>query len=175
MEIWKDIKGYEDIYKISNTGKVMRKSVLTKNGHNFHMCKERELVNYFYNTGYFRVGLSMNKKQVKFYLHRLVAIAFIPNPENKPEVNHKDGDKTNNNDWNLEWSTISENSIHAFNLGLRTSVKGSAHTFSKLTEKDVLKIRQMSLSMTNTKIGKIYGVGQPTISNIINRKSWKHI
>jgi len=175
MEIWKDIVGYEGIYKISNSGVVIRKSILTKNGNNYHFCKERELINTLYNTGYFRVGLTKNGKQIKFYIHRLVAIAFIPNPENKPEVNHKDGDKTNNNYWNLEWSTISENSIHAYNLGLRYSVKGASHAFSKLTEKDVLEIRSLKSKMTNTAIAKLYGVCQPCISGIVNNKSWKHI
>jgi hypothetical protein len=175
IEIWKSIQGFEDIYEISNLGMVIRKSILTKNGNNYHFCKEKELISTFYNNGYFRIGLTKNSKQVKFYIHRLVAIAFIPNPKNKPQVNHKDGDKTNNNDWNLEWSTISENSIHAFNLGLRTSLKGSSHLRSKLTEKDVYRIRELKSKMTNTAIKKLYEVSQSCISNIINKKTWKHI
>lgn len=69
--------------------------------------------------GYAWVGLHKDGVQKKFYIHRLVAIAFIPNPENKPEVNHKDGNKLNNNDWNLQWTTTKENVEHSITNQLR--------------------------------------------------------
>lgn len=98
-EIWKDIEGYEDKYMVSNYGNVKSNNkVLTKqNGYN-----------------YFRVTLSNNGKRKHFQIHRLVAKAFIPNPKNLPEVNHKDGNKQNNMVENLEWCTRSENELHCY-------------------------------------------------------------
>jgi len=175
IESWNDVIGYEGVYKISKTGLVNRLPIKTKNGDNYHICKERLLINTLYNTGYYRVGLTKNGKQTKYYIHRLVAQAFIPNPENKEEVNHINGIKTDNRVENLEWCTISENSIHAYKLGLREAVRGSKSTRTNLREKDVLDIRILANTMTNTAISKIYNVTQPCISEIINRKTWTHI
>lgn len=96
-EIWKDIKGYEGLYQVSNTGKV---KILSKN-----IIKKTTKV----PKGYLRVGLTKNGKTKYFYPHRLVAQAFIPNLQNKPCVNHKDRNVKNNNVDNLEWCTYKEN------------------------------------------------------------------
>lgn len=82
-------------------------------------------------TGYLRVALSKNGKTKRFLVHRLVAIAYIPNPENKKQVNHKDGNKQNNAVENLEWCTISENAQHAFATGLRFSTDKQKEAASK--------------------------------------------
>lgn len=115
IEIFKDIKGYEGQYQISNFGRV--KSLERYDRLN-RFIKEKFLVPRKHNNGYLRVCLSHS---VDKYIHRLVAEAFIPNPENKLEVNHIDGNKLNNNISNLEWCTRSENNKHAFKIGLRTS------------------------------------------------------
>ena len=96
-EIWKDVKGYEGLYKISNHGEVWseRKQGLLKKG----KCA----------TGYYSVSLAKNKKQKTFTIHRLVAIHFIDNPLKKPCVNHMDESRTNNHYSNLEWCTYKEN------------------------------------------------------------------
>lgn len=96
-EVWKDIKDYEGLYQISNTGKV---KILSKN-----TIKKTTKV----PKGYLRVGLTKNGKTKYFYPHRLVAQAFILNPQNKPCVNHKDRNVKNNNVENLEWCTYKEN------------------------------------------------------------------
>lgn len=97
VEIWKDIKGYEGLYRVSNTGKV------------FSYKSNREL---HANThGYLVVGLTKDKKQRHKYIHRLVAEAFLPNPKNKPEVNHIDHNTHNNHVTNLEWVTPTENKL----------------------------------------------------------------
>ena len=109
-EIWKDIKGYEGIYQVSNLGKVKRITFI--NG----TCKmpcERFMTPTDNGNGYLIVGLSKNGKRKNFYLHRLVAETFIPNPENKPEVNHKKGNRYDNRAKKLEWVTSSENQNHA--------------------------------------------------------------
>lgn len=111
QEIWKDIKGYEGYYQISNLGKV--KSL------KFNHSNKNKLLNPFDNEGYTRVKLYINKQGKRFLVHRLVAETFIPNPENKPFVNHIDGNKSNNCVANLEWVTASENTIHAIENGLR--------------------------------------------------------
>ena len=105
QEIWKDIKGYEGLYQISNLGNV-------RSLHWNHSNKIR-LLTPFLNDGYLRVGFRVNNVLKNYLIHVLVANAFIPNPENKPQVNHKDGNKLNNNVSNLEWVSAFENVIHA--------------------------------------------------------------
>ena len=106
-EIWKDIKGYEGDYQISNLGRV--KSRKLQFG---YVPKEIILKPVSTVWGYFRVGLTKNKKIKNFFIHRLVAETFIPNPDptNKIYVNHIDSDKSNNASNNLEWVTAKENS-----------------------------------------------------------------
>lgn len=108
QEIWKDIKGYEGHYKISNLGRFY--NLLTN-------YKSKGAID---NTGYRRVHLN-NKSCL---LHRLVAEAFIPNPQNKSQVNHIDGNKLNNNVDNLEWCTPKENMVHASKNKLLQQKKG---------------------------------------------------
>lgn len=100
-EIWKDIKGYEGLYQISNLGRVK----------SFHRDSERILKNRNSSGGYQTLILTKNKTSKNFLVHRLVAESFIPNPESKKEVNHIDEDKTNNRVDNLEWMNHIENSM----------------------------------------------------------------
>ena len=95
-EVWKDIKGYEGLYKISNYGNI--KSIHCR----FGMRKQPKNAKIGINKGYKRYGLSKDGKEIKFYVHRLVAEAFIPNPNGYPCINHKDENKFNNNVENLE-------------------------------------------------------------------------
>lgn len=104
QEILKDIVGYEGLYKVSNLGYVKGKKGILKP--------------YINLRGYYSVCLVKHNKPKTYRLHRIVAQAFIPNPDNKPQVNHIDGDKSNNKAENLEWCTQSENMKHAFRIGL---------------------------------------------------------
>lgn len=97
--IWKTIP-FAATYEISNTGIVKSKK------------KNITLKPYKHTNGYYRIDLYIDKKRCRFYMHRLIAEAFIPNPDNKREVNHKDGDRGNYNIDNLEWCTRSENELH---------------------------------------------------------------
>lgn len=108
-EIWKNIKGYEGIYQISNLGNVR----------NLLSYERKNLKGEITEKGYIRVSLHKNGFRKVFRVHRLVAQAFIPNPLNKPQINHKDGNKLNNCVDNLEWATNKENIKHAIQNKLR--------------------------------------------------------
>lgn len=138
METWKDVVDYSGIYEVSDYGNVrsVARTYYDSNGF-MRNIKCRILKPAKNKYGYLQVGLSLNCKSMSYTVHSLVAKAFIPNPENKPTVNHKDGNKLNNNKTNLEWATKSEQAIHALNNGLRTMPNawvgkyGSKHGASK--------------------------------------------
>lgn len=118
-EIWKDIKGYEGIYQVSNYGKVksLERIIMRSNGHP-KPVRERILRQHFGNIEYLMVSLCKNKSVKKYCVHRLILEAFILNPENKRCCNHKNGIKSDNRIINLEWVTYSENMKHSFKMGL---------------------------------------------------------
>jgi hypothetical protein len=120
--------------------------------------------------GYYQVDLLSKTNLV----HRIVAEAFVPNPDNKPQVNHKDGDKSNNAASNLEWCTESENSIHSFDTGL--SKHGQSHFNSRLSEEDISRIREDAKNKYfgwTRDTAKRYGVSHATISRLMHSVSYK--
>ena len=106
----------------------------------------------------------------------MIAIAFIPNPENKLFVNHKDSNRANYEISNLEWVTAEENVIHGYKYG-KASNKGSKNGFSKLTEVLVLEIRRKRESdkISYQKLAEMYNVSYGCIAGIIKKNNWKHI
>jgi len=118
-EEWKPIKDYESLYEISNYGNIKSKDRIVNAKHNSKRIVKGRNMSFFINkSGYLEATLCKNSKKKLHRVNRLVAETFIPNSENKPCVNHKDGNKLNNNVNNLEWCTYSENLIHAWKNGL---------------------------------------------------------
>lgn len=116
-EIWKDIPNYEGIYQVSNMGRVRSLTRIVYHG-DIKYCRKGVIRKPFNTKDYDSLMLSKDGTKKIYMVHRLVALTFLPNPNNKPEVNHKDGNKRNNKLENLEWVTTSENKLHAIRTGL---------------------------------------------------------
>lgn len=163
-EIWRDVVGYEGRYMVSSLGRVK----------SLRFGKEKFLCSFPNVDGYLKVGLFRKSKmrqcsvQHQYSVHRLVAEAFIPNPEGKPQVNHIDGDKTNNRVENLEWATSRENTIHAILLGLNNQHKNK----KKLTAEEVEYIRahciKGDLQFGMNALARKFNVCQATIWKVVN-------
>lgn len=120
-EIWKSIPSYEGLYEVSNLGRVRSLGKVFKMNNHGTICDVHfrpQILAQHYAYGYLMVGLNKHKNQKTYLVHRLVAMAFIPNPENKPYINHINAHRDDNRVENLEWCTPLENSRHAQGLGL---------------------------------------------------------
>ena len=168
-EIWRWVVGYEGLYMVSNMGNVMGVPKSTQAG---HLIRARTG-----HRGYMHVCLCKDNKKKTFSVHRLVATAFIPNVDRKPEVNHKNGNRVDNRVENLEWVTRSENERHAYDkLGKQPQRywAGKPRLFArKLTSEQVKAIRQDQ--RPSRQIGLEYGVSKTTILNIKKGKQYKEV
>lgn len=176
MEKWKPVSGYEKEYKVSDKGRVYSRSrVVMVRG--FPRRMKGRIRKFGRGTdGYFFVPLSKNGIVRNHSVHRLVAKAFLPNPLNKKEVNHKDGDKSNNNAVNLEWATPKENSRHAWDNGFVTisDRNGRNNGNSKLTFRQVKNIlnRMIDGEGTMGQIAKDFFVHTSLIGGIKAGRHW---
>lgn len=163
-EIWRDIDGYEGLYQVSNFGRVKR----------FYKTKPpRILKQSISQNGYPNVNLCKDNSRQLQLVHRLVATAFIPNPDGKPQINHRDGDKRNNHAGNLEWCTAKENQQHSIKNGLRKI--GSEHRDAKLSKEEVLYIRNNPDELTGRELARKFKVVPTVIEYVQTGKSYKTI
>lgn len=182
-EVWKDIVGYEGYYQVSNYGRVKGLSRLISRERRgagpidligpIDLKSEQLRTQYLDRQGYFTIQLYKNNKPKSFGAHRLAAQAFIPNPNNKPQVNHKRGIKTDNRIWELEWVTRSENQKHSHRIGL-VNFKGENHPKSKLTLLQVGVIREaMACGHRLSTIARYFKVHRGTILCIKDGRNWR--
>lgn len=163
MEIWKETF-FDNRYEISNEGNLRRNGKIL----NPSILKIGYRTTVSYKNGV--------KNQKRYYIHRLVAHHFIGRPRKSMEVNHKDGNKLNNNVSNLEYVTHRENMIHALKIGLINTVRGEKCYHSKLTALKVKRIRSLRRKgNTLQSIANIFNVSNQSIHDVVRGISWRHI
>jgi len=183
-EVWRDVCGWEDIYEVSNRGRVKRlkRRVTHRNqAGDFIMVYPTKILKANPDSsGYPQVTLnavSEGKKRRVARVHRLVAEAFIPNPESKPQVNHINSNTMDANVYNLEWCTGSENQTHSWGAGQREKKCGEKSPVCKYKDGTIEKVYRLAKSKTisQEKIGALFSMPQITVSNILTKKTWSHI
>lgn len=174
-EIWKDIAGYEGIYQVSSHGKVvsLERDTLRDNGDLHYRRKERILKPMSDKDGYLSAALS-NRNVKHFRIHRLVCTAFHDNPDNKPEVNHKNGVKWDNYYKNLEWSTSSENQKHACATGLQVTHSKGLYGNDSPFRKAVIQLDTDNNIIAEhdsiIEAGRVTGTDRTSISKVLKGK-----
>lgn len=178
MEIWKDILGYEGIYQVSNSGQVksLSRTIFYSDGRKYSQPEKILRINFSGKYKIPLVHLYENAKRTAFAVHRLVALAFILNPENKPDVNHISGDRTDNSVNNLEWTTRLENMQHGFETGLINNT-GTNHGNNVYTDSEIKKVKLLlkTGTMTQKQVAEVTGVKKGTVEQIAQGKQWTHI
>lgn len=173
METWKLIEGFNEVYYVSNIGNVKSIDHYYNSVRGTRLKKGRLIKLHKSNKGYLRVSLSMDCIKFTTGVHRLVAKSFIPNPSNKPYVNHINGNKQDNRVENLEWCTNSENIVHAYKNNLIKLNLGEDHHMSKFTNNEVAKIRLLhSKGRTNKELANRYKISEAAMSKILKNKSY---
>ena len=174
---YKDIKGYEGLYQISEDGVVRSLDRVTTGVNGREYYNKGVTLKSSNNKGYLQVRLYKDNGSRTIPIHRLIATTYVPNPNNLPQVNHKDGNKKNNHYTNIEWCTPSENTQHAFDTGLATPTRGETNGQAKLTDEIVIGIRKVHNTgkYMQREIAEMYGIKDAQVSRIVNNKRWAHL
>lgn len=177
MEIWKKIERFNFEYEISTHGRIRSVYGFTIRDNGRKYTRVSKILKPALDGGYLKGAVCVNKKLTAYKIHRLVAEEFIPNIENKAEVNHIDGNKTNNNVSNLEWATRQENIEHCILNNLQTAFKGEEIGNSKLKEYQVLEIRSKFIPRiySRNRLAIEYNVSEATIKDILYKRTWCHL
>lgn len=171
-EMWRPCPGYETSYEVSSLGSV--RSIDRIAGKRRGVVKSKILKPYVNRRGYLEVNLFAQSSSLPKIIHRLVAKAFIENPNSLPQVNHIDGNKFNNASDNLEWMNNSENQKHAYKLGLQPSRAGENNSKAKITNKDVTLLKELYNSGKNiVEVSKTMNISLDSIRQIIYGRTWK--
>lgn len=173
LEIWLPVVGYEHLYHVSNFGRIKSLTKKSKCRGGFRTVKEKILKPQVDIGGYLTVGIYKESICKIKKIHVLVANAFIPNPENKRQVNHKDGSKKNNHVSNLEWNTSSENMNHAHSIGLVNVAKGERQHNSRLKSEEVIFIFNSELDVHTLALK--FNVKARNIYAIKEGQNWSHL
>ena len=177
QEIWKPIKNYEGLYEVSNLGRVKRLQ-------GYQSKSDRIILPLNNGKSYLGVSLCKNSNVKRFYIHRLVLIAFVSNPENKPHANHKDGNRINNELSNLEWVSVSENHHHRYKVLKQLGVNhGKSGKLKGMGKKTLCVFNGCSVAVFNSMLhaANVLNLNARTINDaVLNNKmylgyEWKRI
>lgn len=175
MTVWRAVEGF-DCYEVSDDGRVRRIKPTREKNHGKQV--PYELSPWKDINGYPVVELRDGDRRKTYKVHRLVALAFIPNPDNKDQVAHNDGSRDNNCVSNLRWATMEENQadrkLHGTCNGIILKTAGEKNINAKLTDEDVVSIRRRHMSgETQSALAREYGVSQSQVHRIVSGQSWK--
>lgn len=178
MEPWIDIAGYDGLYKINEDGDIMSLDRVRTGSH--FTVRHRVYKSRILKPGragrYNTVVLTKMGIKKTLLVHRLVALTFIPNPENKKYVNHLDFNRFNNKASNLEWCSQLENVRYTVSAGRNNAPKGEKNSMSKFNDAEIIKLFELRRGgKTQAEIAKMFSVDPSTVSTILTRKTYRHV
>lgn len=170
-EEWREVAGSDGLYLISNLGNLRRVEYVSRKG---DIVPERQIAYYVNSQGYIATKIKINGKFKTKSAHRLIAEAFIPNPDNKPQINHIDNNRKNNSIENLEWVTAKENIHHC--IRQKRNPIGEKHGSAVLTEYDVKIIKRLfKQGVSVPVVAKAFDLSQGAIRCIKDNRTWKFV
>lgn len=180
-EIWLPVVRYEGYYAVSNQGRIKAVGAFIKHDGNFNggyykkvKIREHRIDRY----GYCLIKLCRDGKCKTLKVHRLVAAAFIANPNKYPQVDHVDGNKQNNNVENLNWVSAAENMKRAWNTGLKNNhyLRGEGSPHAKITKDKVLELRlQYAAGYSRVELANLYKISSSMVRDIVTNKTWNYV